>query len=227
MKTSFKSILAFAFVGLFAASVQAQPAPKVYVIDLAKLYDGHFKTDEQNAKLRTDEQKAQEQLQQLNTEGNALVKEFQELQEQIKNPALSADAKTKAEKETQAKAEDIQRKQNEVRGFTENTQRALRQRIGTFRQILLEEISKTATEIAKRKGATLLIDKSGPSAIGVSNILYFDAAYDITEEVAKEINKDRPAGAPAAPAAPAAKPTAGAPATSGDAPSVSFPGAKK
>lgn len=213
-----KSFLALAVAGLFTAAVQAQPAPKVFVVDMVKLYDGHYKTEEQNAKLKVDQQKAEDELQKLNGEGNALVEQAKALNEQTKNPALSADAKTKAQQDLQAKAEEIQKKQNEVNSFRVNTQRSLQQRINTFKQLLLEEISKTATDIAKKKGATLLFDKSGPSVIGVPSLVYFDPAYDITDDVAKEINKDRPAGSTAAPAPAAA---------SGSAPSVSFPGSKK
>jgi len=231
MKTSLKSLVAVAFAGLFAVAAQAQPAPKVFVVDMAKLYDAHYKTEEQNGKLKVDQQKAEDELQKLNTEGNALVKQFNELKEQLNNPTLSADAKTKAQQDLEAKGQDIQRKQNEVNSFRANTQRSLQQRINNFKQFLLEEISKTAIDIAKKKGATLLIDKSGPTLIGLPSLLYFDPAYDITEDVSKEINKDRPAGsttsaAPAPASAPAATSTSKS--TSGsDAPSVSFPGSQK
>lgn len=219
MKTSLKSLIALACVGFFAVAAQAQPAPKVFVVDMAKLYDAHYKTEEQNGKLKTDQAKAEEELQKLNTEGNTLVKQFNDIKEQLNNPALSSDAKTKTQQELEAKGQEIQRKQGEVNSFRGNTQRSLQQRINNFKQFLLEEISKTAVEIAKKKGATLLLDKSGPTLIGVPSLLYFDPAYDITEEVSKEINKDRPAGSTAA--APAGKPA------SGEAPSVSFPGSKK
>ncbi len=212
-----KSFLVLAVAGLFTAAVQAQPAPKVFVVDMVKLYDGHYKTEEQNAKLRADQQKAEDELQKLNTEGNALVKQAQDMQEGLKNATLTDAAKAKAQQDLQAKAGEIQSKQNEVNSFRQNTQRSLQQRINTFKQLLLEEISKTAIDIAKKKGATLLFDKSGPSLIGVPTIIYFDSAYDITDEVAKEINKDRPAGSTAAPAA----------SSSTAAPSVSFPGTKK
>lgn len=219
MKTSFKSFLAVAFAGLFAVAAQAQPAPKIFVVDMAKLYDAHYKTEEQNGKLKADQQKAEDELQKLNTEGNTLVKDFNDLKEQVNNPALSSDAKAKAQQDLEAKGQEIQRKQNEVNAFRANTQRSLQQRINNFKQFLLEEISKIAVDIAKKKGATLLIDKSGPTLIGLPSLLYFDPAYDITADVTKEIDKDRPAGS--------AAPAAAAPAASGDTPAVSFPGAKK
>jgi outer membrane protein len=227
MKTSIKSLLAVLCAGFIAVAAQAQPAPKVLVIDLAKIYDGHYKTEEQNAKLKSDQQKAEDDLQKLNTEGNVLVKAFNDLKEQLNNPALSADGKVKAQKDLEAKGQEIQSKQNEVNSFRANVQRSLQQRINNFKQFLLEEINKTAIEIAKKKGATLLFDKSGPSLIGVPSLVYFDATYDITDEVSKEVNKDRPAASAAAPAAPAAAAPAAAKPASTDAPSVSFPSAKK
>ncbi len=213
MKTSLKSLLAVALAGVFAIAAQAQPAPKIYVVDMAKLYDAHYKTEEQNAKLKGDQQKAEDELQKLNAEGNSLVEQFKKLEEQVNNPTLSADAKTKTQQDLQAKGQEIQRKQAEVNQFRGNTQRQLQTRINNFKQMLLEEISKIAVETAKKKGATLLVDKSGPTLIGLPSLLYFDPAYDVTEDVSKEINKDRSA-APAA-------------AKSADSPSVSFPGSKK
>ena len=220
MNKSIQSLLALAAFSATALFAQAQPAPKILTVDMAKLYDGHYKTEEQNAKLRGDEQKAQEELEKLNKEGNTLVEKYKELVDQSNNPAATADAKSKAQTESQKLLQDIQRKQGEVQSFQQNTRNSLQQRIQNFRSLMVEEISKTAVEIAKKKGATFLIDKSGPTLIGVSNVLYSDTAYDITEEVSKEVNKDRPAGAPAAPAA--AAPKAGEPAPS--APMITVPG---
>jgi outer membrane protein len=237
MNKSPQFLFALAAFALSALCVQAQ-TPKILVVDMAKLYDTHYRTEEQNAKLSTDEKAASDELQRLNTEGQTLVSQYTELLEQTKNPALNAEARTKAEGEVQKKGEAIQAKQNEIATFRNNVQRQMEMRIKNFRDLMLEDISKVATEIAKKKGATLLLDKSGPSLIGISNIVYADASYDITDEVAKEINKDRPA-APAAPAtppaagtparsAPAAQPnTATSPAKSGDVPMITVPGAPK
>lgn len=212
-----RSISVIAVFALSAAIASAQPAPKLLVVDMAKLYDSHYKTEEQNSKLRNDEQKAQEEIEKMNKDGNVLVDEYKTLSDQSNNPALTADAKTKSQTEAQKKLEEIQRKKNEISTFAQNTQRSLQQRLQTFRSLMLEEISKIATDVAKKKGATLLLDKAGPTLIGVSNVIYADAAYEITDEVMKEINKDRPA------ASAIAAPAAAAPAAS-DAPKITVPG---
>lgn len=221
MKNSIKSLVATAALAVLAVGASAQPAVKILVVDMAKLYDTHYKTLEQNAKIQADDQKAQEEVEKMNKEGNALVEEYKTLNDQSNNPALSAEAKAKAQDTAQKKLEAIQNKQREVQTFIQNTRNTLGQRLNNFRAIMLEDISKSATEIAKRKGATILLDRAGPTGIGISNLIYADASYDITDEVMKELNKDRPAGA-AVPAttAPAAAPAAGATAT----PAVSVPG---
>jgi outer membrane protein len=160
----------------------------------------------------------------MNKEGNALVEEYKNLQEQSTNAALTAEAKSKAQNDAQKKLEEIQAKQNEIRTFIQNSTQSLQQRLQTFRSLMLEEISKVATDVAKRHGATLLLDKAGPSLIGISNVIYSDSSMDITDEVQAEINKSRPAGA-AAPASSGSGSTSAAPAQNG--PTINLPIAPK
>ena len=203
-------------------SLLAQPAVKLVVVDMAKVYDGYYKSEDGNAKLRDAEQKAQEQVEELNKQGQTLVDEYKELVEQSKSTVLTPEARTKAEGEAQKKLEEIQRKQGAVQDFTTKTRNSLQQRMKNLRDVLLEEITKVVNDIAKRKGATLALDKSGPTLFGIPGVLYADPAYEITEEVLKEINKDKPAGTPAAAnsGTPAATPAAGAAAPAFSVPNV-------
>ncbi len=196
MKKPIHFLVAAAMLGAFSLAAQAQPAIKLFVVDMAKIYDTHYKTVEKTAQLQSDEQKAQEEVDRMNKEGTSLVEEYKSLNEQTTNPVLTAEAKSKAQNDAQKIFDSIQKKQQEIQTFVQNSRNALNQRLMTFRNLLLEEIGKTAQDVAKRKGATLLVDKSGPTGIGISNILYSDPAYDITDEVIKEINKDRPPTVP-------------------------------
>jgi outer membrane protein len=217
MKKSIQSLVAVAAIALTTLTTHAQTAPKILVVDLAKLFDNHWKTQEQQAKLKADGAKAQDQIAALQKDGNALVDQFKELDEQSKNPTATAEAKAKAQTDAQKLYDQIQQKRSELNSFAQNTQSTLRQRFETFKTLMIEEISKTAVDIAKKKGATFLLDKSGPTLVGVSNILYFDPSLDITDEAMAELNKDRPAVTPA-PATTTAAPAAT------DSPSITVPG---
>lgn len=226
MKKMIRTLLTLAAFATGSTALLAQPAVKLITVDIGKVFDGHYKSEENNLKFRDAQQKAQEQAEELRKQGQTMVDEYKELVEQTKNTLLNAEARAKTEQAAQKKMEEIQRKQADLQSFLQNTRNSLDQRITNFRDLLLEEITKTVNEIAKRKGATLVLDKSGPSAFRIPVVLFADPAFDITEEVIAEVNKDRPAPAAkpaAAPAtaAPAAKPPA--PASSTPAPAFSVP----
>lgn len=231
MKKSLKSLVAVALLAGFSIAAHAQAPMKLLVVDMAKLYDNHYKTVDYNAKIQADDAKAQEEVGRLQKELNDLVEDYKKFHEKnaieetadgnvvVKNPMLSEDAKRKILDDLRNRRATIQGKQNEGQQFVGQTQQTLRQRLQTFRSVMLEEIGKVAAEIAKRKGATLLIDKAGPTLIGIPTVLYVDASYEITDEVLKELNKDRPATAPASATTPAAAPAG--------TPSLSLPGSTK
>lgn len=216
MKKPIQSIIAIAAVAFSALTAHAQAGPKILTVNLTKIFDNHYKTIEQQAKFTTDAAKAKDQLDEIQKEGNALVEQYKEFDEQSKNPAATAEAKAKAQTDAQAKMNEIRQKQNEAQQFIQETRNSLQQRGQTFKTLMLEEITKIAVDIAKEKGATFLIDSSGPTLIGVSAVVYSDPSLDITDEVMAQINKDRPANAPT----PA---TSTAPATS-DSPQITVPG---
>lgn len=201
-----------------AAGLPAQPALKIVTVDIAKIFDAHYTTKEKMAQLSEAEKKAQEDLEAMNKERAALAEQYKEALDKSKNTLLTADARTSAEQEAQKKLDEINRKSTEMQNFFQNVRSSLQQRRTSFQSLLLEEISKKVTEIGKRKGATLVVDRTGPGLLGIPPIIYADAAYDITDEVIAEIEKERPATpagatpAAAAPAAPAPAPTALTPA---------------
>src|SRR5258707_12141145 len=100
---------------------------------MAKLYDTHYKTIEQNAKIQADDQKAQEEVEKMNKEGNVLVEDYKAANEKSSNPALSADAKSKAQDDAQKKLDLIQNKKQDIQTFIQNTRNSLGQRLQTFR----------------------------------------------------------------------------------------------
>jgi outer membrane protein len=212
MKILFKPLIA-ALAFSASAFVGLAQAPKVAIVDMARLFDNHYKTLEKNAVFQSEQDKVKEEINRLNGEGLALQEQAQGIAEQLNNPVLSDDKKAQIQQEARAKVDELRRKQEEMNALLANSSESLKKRIMNFRSLLMDEISKVAVEVAKRKGVTLLMDKSGPSLLGVPAVLYYEPGFEITEDVLTEINKDKPAGAPAAAAG------------STEAPAVSFPAA--
>lgn len=214
MNKRIRFVIALAVAGIAATAAQAQSAQKIMVVDIAKVYESHYKTAEQNALLQADQKKASEELQRRAKEIDGVVAELKDMEEQLQNPVTTDEAKKKIQEEGSKKLQDLQGKQREAQGMQANLQRLFQERIGQFRALLLDEISKVAADVAKKKGATYLVDKSGPSVIGVPVFLYTDASVEITDAVIAEINASKPA-------------SSAAPAKAADgAPAITVPGSK-
>lgn len=190
MKIAYRSLFAALVLTGAAVGLNAEPALKVATIDMDQLFEKYYKTEAEQSKLQEDQKKAKAQLDAMMKEREALVAEANALQEQVKNPVLSDEARKKAEADLQAKVGDIRGKEQEIQGTAQQAQQILQKRSMQFQQKTAEEISAVAAEIAKKKGATLVLNQ-GASAV----VVYADPAFSITEDVLIEINKDRPAPA--------------------------------
>jgi outer membrane protein len=188
MKTLHRLGLAALFLIPLAAT--AQPAPKVFVVDMAKVFESHPQTQQQQAALKAEEKKVTDRLQALEKEIRALADKLKDQQARLDDPTLTATQKEAARAEGQKIAHDLQAKQAEGQQVMARAQADAQQRIQKFRAQVVPEIAKIAADVARRKGGTLLYDK------GV--LVYADPSYDITTEVLAEVAKaPRPASAPA------------------------------
>ncbi len=215
MKTSLKSLLTLAALAATSLTAQAQVTPKIVVIDMNKVITGYYRTTEESTKMQTDQKSAQTRLEGLQKELSDIAEQYKESVEATKSPALSADAKTKAETDAVGKAELGRKKELEIRDFQQRVGGELQQRRNAYLQSAVEEASKVATDIAKKKGANMILERSANAITGT--VVYADPSFDISDEVLAEMNKGRPAAA-----APAATPAA-----DGTAPAITFPGTKK
>jgi outer membrane protein len=211
------------FIGSLAllmatASSQAQPAVKLLVIDMAKALEGHYKTEEINSKFQAEAQKVEEQLGEMSKQIQKTRDEANDLIEQSRNSVLKEEVRKQAEVDAQKKIQEFQQQQNDAQEYRAKNQQQFQQRAKASRELLFEEISNVARDIARARGATLVLDKSGPTLLGVPAVVYADAAYDITDDVLKEVNKNRPAPKPPAPALSPAPAMPTAPSTTTPAP---------
>lgn len=189
MKNPFRFALSLLAMVATAAALHAQPAVKVVTVDLGRLLENYYKTQEQVVKMKDMQAKAQENFQQMLKDHEALMSQAKELDEKTKNTMFNEDARKAAGEELQAKVGEIRGKEQELNTFKTNTEREMQKRLANYQQMFIEEISKVVTELAKKKGATIVLNKS---ANQVGPVLYADAGFDITDEALVEINKDKP-----------------------------------
>jgi outer membrane protein len=177
----------------FAATAGAQSELKIVTVNLGKALGEYYKTEQAVEKLNADQNQAIAKIDEMQKAGNALVEQYNEMEEQSKNIALTESARAKAKEDAQKKVEEIQAKQSELQQYSTNAQRMLDQQRQTSQTLMLDEIQKVIDALAYERGVSLVLDVSGASAIGAPVVLYSSAAYDITDDVLAILNRDKPA----------------------------------
>ena len=188
MKTTFRSALVVLALAGAAVALRAEVALKIVTLDMDQVYTKYYQTEAQKTKLDEQTKRLREADEKLKKELEALVTQAKELQEQSKNAILSDDARKKALSDLETKVGEIRAKESDRQDFAQQAQMGLQRQMGAYQQQAIEAISKVATEIGKKKGATLVLNKGS-----VPVVIYADAEFDITEAVITEINKDAPA----------------------------------
>jgi len=122
-----------------------------------------------------------------------VIEEINKLQEEARNPALSADAKGQKEKARDEKINEARNLEREIQEFRVTRERQLNEQAVRMRAGIVEEIQKVIGEMVKSKGYDLVLDVSGKSLNGVSTILYAKAEYDFSQAVIDQLNKSKPA----------------------------------
>jgi outer membrane protein len=179
--------LALASLFILPLAAAAQPAPKVFVVDMAKVFEAHPQTQQQQTALKAEEKKVTDRLQALERDIRALADKLKDQQTRLDDPTLAASQRDAVRAEAQKTAQELQAKQSEGQQLMMKTQNDIQQRVQKMRAQIIGEISKSATDVARRKGGTLLYDRG--------SLVYADPAYDITTEVLAEVAKSGKSGA--------------------------------
>ncbi|MDR3117406.1 MAG: OmpH family outer membrane protein [Puniceicoccales bacterium] len=176
-------LLSLAVLGALAPVAHgAQSLPSLLTVDAARVYNNYGRAERSREQFQQAVEKAQEEMRSMLDEGVRMARELQELQEKVDNPTLSETARGKFRQELEEKTEEVRKKEVEVNTFRQQTDRELAERREEFVSKHLEEIKAVVANLAGKHRAQLVLNTAG------MEVLYSEAALDITEEVIKAIN---------------------------------------
>ena len=167
-------------------------ATSIGTVSLDKVYNGYWKTDVENKKLKDKQDEVLGKIKKLN---EALQKEGDVLQRMIKalnDPNLSVAEKTKRQQQAQAKQQELRQQQDAIQGFQNASQKNLELDMRKARETIMEEIQQVVAAAAKSKGLDYVFDKAGRSAAIAPIVVFSTEANDLTEEVPKQLNLSDP-----------------------------------
>tara|TARA_B100000609_G_C17084992_1_gene366174 strand:+ start:146 stop:727 length:582 start_codon:yes stop_codon:yes gene_type:complete len=167
-------------------------ATAIGVISLEKVYNGYWRTDVENKKLKTKQEEALDRIKKLE---ESLRKEGTVLGNMIKamqDPRLAAAERSKRQQQVQTKQKELQQMQDAIQGFRERTRKDLELDMRKQRDQIMEEIQQIVSNEAKKRKLNLVLDAAARSAAIAPIVIFTDGENDLTEEVLRQLNLSDP-----------------------------------
>jgi Skp family chaperone for outer membrane proteins len=193
MKTTASLVIALTAFVVTGGVASAQNV-NVGTVDMKRVFEGYYKTKE--AMSRVDELR-NTYKRDVDERAEGLKKlrdEVQKLEEEIKKPELSNDAKQKKLNERNDKATEFQAMDREIRTFVQTREKELNDQSVRMRNTIVEEIMKVVNDQVKSNGYDIVFDRQGVSMNNVPVVLFAKDSYDFSKVVLDTLNKNRTGG---------------------------------
>ena len=167
-------------------------ATAIGVISLEKVYNGYWRTDVENKKLKSKQEEALDRIKKLE---ESLRKESTVLGNMIKamqDPRLAAAERSNRQQQVQTKQKELQQMQDAIQGFRERTRKDLELDMRKEREQIMEEIQQLVSNEAKKRKLNLVLDEAARSAAIAPIVIFTDGENDLTEEVLRQLNLSDP-----------------------------------
>jgi outer membrane protein len=165
---------------------------KVALVDLQKCFNDYYKTEEAKARINDQGSGYQKEFNDRMEDYKKLVDQINGLRESAKDTSASESARKEREDKLREKIQEAQTRERELNEFRGTSSKLLQDLQVRQRKSIVDEINKVVENFSKGK-YNLVIDKSGMTLNGTSGLVYTEGLTDITDEITKLLNKDKPA----------------------------------
>lgn len=192
MNSRLTSLLALAL--LFASGPALLAQNKIATIDLKKVFDGYWKTQQADTTLRDKAAEFEKKNKLMVEDYQKATEEYKKVLDSANDAAVSSEEKDKRKKAAEAKLLEI----NEIEQSIKQFERSARAQIGEQQRLMREKILAEIRELINTKSKTaeynLVIDTAADSVNNTPVILYKSGQADLTDEVLTQLNSTAPAG---------------------------------
>jgi len=198
MKTSVTVMtLGVVLCGATIALAQSQPGRSV-TVDLNKVFNEYYKTPIASAKLKDTAEQYNKEHEEMLAQYRKQVDELNKLREEQEKTEFTQEVRDQKKKAFQEKLAETQKTQRDIEEFRASHRQILDQQTQRMRQGILKEITDVIVKESRDAGYAFVFDKSGNTLNGTPTVVYSQEAADITDDIIRILNKNKPADLPKA-----------------------------
>jgi Skp family chaperone for outer membrane proteins len=179
----------FSFVLIFAITFSAFAADKPAYINMEKIFEGYYKTVQENFKFELQKQDFEERHSLMREEYDNSVKEAQRTDADMKNELLSQEAREDSRRKLALLMERLQVKRDELMRFRQEGMQNLQGVRAEAEEGLIIDLSDLIKAYAKEKGYTHVYEVSGRSLNRVPFLFVYPEELEITDEILSYVNR--------------------------------------
>ena len=169
---------------------------KIAVVDATRLLKQYYKTELADSQMQTQVEDFTSERDKLLAEHKRLKKEFEQLRAEAQDRALSDEARDKKKEQAEDKLTEVITYEDSIRDKATSRRKQLEGEGRRMQQELVKSIRGAVQTYARKNGYNLVLDSSGMLANGFEGVVFSDEKMDVTEDVLKVLNADRPADMP-------------------------------
>ena len=196
MKSTIAVLTAGAVLGVATLLHAQAPVGRMVTVDLNEVFNKYYKTPIASAKLKDTAEQYNKEHEEMLAQYRKEVDELNKLREEQDKTEYTQEVRDQKKKAFQEKLADTQKTQRDIEEFRASHRQILDQQTQRMRQGILKEVNDVIVKEARDKGYSYVFDKSGNSFNQVPVIVYSEESADITDDIIKILNKNKPADLP-------------------------------
>ncbi|NLZ63705.1 MAG: OmpH family outer membrane protein [Lentisphaerae bacterium] len=172
-----------------ACTLSVLGADKVAYLNMEKVFEGYYKTMQENYQFELQKQDFEDRLQLMQEEFQNSLKETQKVDADSKNELLSQSARDESKRKLGMMMERLQAKREELVKFRQEGYQKLQGTRATAEEGLIADLTAQVKKFAQDKGYTHVYEVSGRSLNRVPFIMVYPEDQEVTEDLILLINR--------------------------------------
>jgi outer membrane protein len=185
-----KLIPGLLLISVLSGSAWAQG--RVATVDLAKVFQGYWKTKRADAQLKERAADMAKEDKNMIEDYKKAKEEYQTLLSDANNQVLAPDERDKRKKAAEDKFKQLKETEDTIAQYERQARTTLDEQLKRMRDNLVEEIRTTLNAKAKSAGYALVVDTAAESINKTPVVLYSNNENDLTEAVISQLNANAP-----------------------------------